>query len=273
MKKLLTTVAAFASLGFVNAASAADMPVKAPMMAAPTYNWTGFYIGAEGGVRITHSNWNANCFQGGLGVGTCISPPAVGAANSQSLNDSGAQLGGFAGYNWQFMQLGLLGVESDINWGHTKGSLAGGFPGLLLPISTSINDSGFVSTGWGGSIRARAGFFPVSSLLVYSTGGVAFQQFSFNASCPSELGVWCNFAHDEAVSTIRTGYTVGVGVEKAFGGTAGMIGNGPWHMRLEYRYSNFGSFSHNFFANTIDVIGVNFPLQTQTIQFGISYNF
>jgi hypothetical protein len=41
MKKLSTVVAAFAAFGFVNAASAADMPTKAPMAApvmAPAYS-------------------------------------------------------------------------------------------------------------------------------------------------------------------------------------------------------------------------------------------
>ena len=53
-----------------------------------------------------------------------------------------------------------------------------------------------------------------------------------------------------------------------------MTTGGPWHARIEYRYSDFGSLNHNFFANTIDVIGVNFqPLTTQTVQLGISHQF
>jgi hypothetical protein len=40
------------SLGFVNVASAADMAVKARPVAPPPvllYDWSGFYIGANGG--------------------------------------------------------------------------------------------------------------------------------------------------------------------------------------------------------------------------------
>jgi outer membrane immunogenic protein len=50
-------VAAF-SLGVVQAASAADMPTKMPVKAAPIvapYNWTGFYVGVNAG-----GAWNRN---------------------------------------------------------------------------------------------------------------------------------------------------------------------------------------------------------------------
>ena len=45
--KIASLAAAAIAFGGVQAASAADMAVKAPPMAAPivTYNWTGFYVG------------------------------------------------------------------------------------------------------------------------------------------------------------------------------------------------------------------------------------
>ena len=46
------------SLGLVNAASAADMAARPYTKAAPIavamYNWTGFYIGANGGWASSH---------------------------------------------------------------------------------------------------------------------------------------------------------------------------------------------------------------------------
>ena len=44
-------------VGVATPASAADMAVKAPpppLMVAPVYNWSGFYIGANGGYAWSH---------------------------------------------------------------------------------------------------------------------------------------------------------------------------------------------------------------------------
>ncbi len=51
MKKFLLATVGLIALGMAAPASAADMAVKAapaPML-APIYNWTGFYIGGNGG--------------------------------------------------------------------------------------------------------------------------------------------------------------------------------------------------------------------------------
>src|SRR3954466_6800786 len=53
MKRMSLTAIGIAALGFATQASAADMaarPYKAPPpVMAPIYDWTGFYIGANGG--------------------------------------------------------------------------------------------------------------------------------------------------------------------------------------------------------------------------------
>ena len=55
-----TLLATVALVGFASTASAADMPVKAPIykapVVAPLYNWTGPYIGIAGGYGWGHSN-------------------------------------------------------------------------------------------------------------------------------------------------------------------------------------------------------------------------
>src|SRR5271154_5356735 len=45
MKKVLLGGVALITLGFVGSASAADMPIKAPVVVSNT--WTGFYIGGN----------------------------------------------------------------------------------------------------------------------------------------------------------------------------------------------------------------------------------
>ena len=61
MKKI-ALAAAVASLMFAGAASAADMAPRytkaPPPVIAPIYNWTGFYIGINGGWASSHKCWD-----------------------------------------------------------------------------------------------------------------------------------------------------------------------------------------------------------------------
>jgi outer membrane immunogenic protein len=100
MKKLAIGILAATALS--GSALAADMRLKAAPMAAPVavYNWTGFYIGANGG-------WvgSANGVQpltgtdtGGGGLGTILRLGFIPA--TFNLNASGFIGGVQAGYSW-----------------------------------------------------------------------------------------------------------------------------------------------------------------------------
>ena len=90
MKRVLLAGVALAAL--VGSASAADIQRRmVPQVAAPVqymaaYNWTGFYLGINGGW-----GWGSD------GEG------------------SGGLLGGTLGYNWQMNQI-VFGLETDIAW-------------------------------------------------------------------------------------------------------------------------------------------------------------
>ena len=116
------------SLGVVQMASAADMPTKAPAYQAPAaYNWTGFYVGINGGGGWGRSNWD------GIPTG--------------SFNTSGGLIGGTLGYNWQTGPW-VLGLEGDIDWANINGnsSAAGCVPNCNT------------KTDWLGTIRGRVGY-------------------------------------------------------------------------------------------------------------------
>ncbi|MGD5699708.1 hypothetical protein QUT65_22675, partial [Xanthomonas citri pv. citri] len=60
MKKVLSAVALL-SLGLVLPAAAADMPArytKAPAMMPVMYDWSGFYIGLNGGGASSRKCWD-----------------------------------------------------------------------------------------------------------------------------------------------------------------------------------------------------------------------
>jgi outer membrane immunogenic protein len=252
VKKLLvlgTVAAAF----FVAPAFAADMGVKAPPPPppAPAFSWTGFYVGANGGYgwrdpTVTYTPNDPGAFIGtcaGIGGGTCI-PPA-------SFSIGGGLVGGQVGYNWQYSQKWLAGVEADLDWSRINGSGNSNFslnsagPGTF---TATESVSGF------GTLRGRLGFIPVSPLLIYATGGLAFGDVKASAIMPgSGVGVGganaggfayaCGTGTGQANcfigSSSRTmvGWTVGAGFEYAIMNNTSL--------KAEYLYADLGSRSIN----------------------------
>ena len=106
-------------------------------------------------------------------------------------------------------------------------------------------------------------------MLVYGTGGVVFQQVSVGASCDATIASFCSFgdgvARSETASTVKTGWSVGGGVE-------GIL-TGNWLGKLEFRYADLGHYNHAFFAGTLDEVDTDVRLQTYTFLAGIGYKF
>jgi outer membrane immunogenic protein len=101
------------SLGLVNAASAADMAVKARPIVAPVmmYNWSGFYVGLNGGGGSARKCWDVtNDF------GRIINPPAPEGCHDAT----GGTVGGQVGYRWQVNAF-VFGLEAQGNWANFKG--------------------------------------------------------------------------------------------------------------------------------------------------------
>ena len=151
MKRLfLAGVAALATVTMMGAANAADiarrqaMPMNAPAYYAP-YNWTGFYVGINGGGGWGRSEWtNAGGSTGGFDV-------------------SGGLVGGTIGYNWQLGRW-VFGLEGDIDWSDIRGSTSSG-----ICVGTSCE----TRNDWLGTGRIRIGY-AFDRFLPYVTGGVAF---------------------------------------------------------------------------------------------------
>ncbi len=177
MKRFVLAAAGLLALG-VTAASAADLPARAPMPTKapaylPAYNWTGFYIGINGG--------------GGWGRGD-FSAPAFPA----SFNTSGGLVGGTLGYNWQASQA-VFGLETDIDWSGIKGSGPCG-------VTTCSTSNTFL-----GTFRGRLGY-AWDRVLPYITGGLAYGNINTNVA-----------AFGSGNST-KAGWTLGGGLEFAIAG-------------------------------------------------------
>ena len=106
MKRFILAACA-ALLATAAPALAADLPV--PFKAAPSYaapfNWTGFYVGINGGYGWAKSSWT----------------DAVAATTTGDFDATGAMVGGTIGYNLQMSQI-VVGFEGDIDASWMKGT-------------------------------------------------------------------------------------------------------------------------------------------------------
>src|SRR5438270_8294101 len=111
MKKFFTAAVGLAALGLAAApASAADLAARPytkapPPIVAPIYDWTGFYIGANGGWGQSH------------GCVDFVTP--AGTVAGGCADRSGGLAGGQIGYRWQTNQF-VLGLEAQGDWAEIK---------------------------------------------------------------------------------------------------------------------------------------------------------
>src|SRR5689334_13136489 len=112
MKKFLLATVGLLALGMAAPATAADLAARPytkapPPMVAPIYDWTGFYIGGNGG-------WgqSRNCFDFVDAFGVFV-PDGC-------RERSGGLVGGQIGYRWQASQW-VFGLEAQGDWADLSG--------------------------------------------------------------------------------------------------------------------------------------------------------
>ena len=187
MRKLILTTAV-ASVGLTSLALAADLPAraytKAPEVMQAAYDWSGFYMGINGGGGTSNLNWNADGF-----------------GDEGSHNATGATIGGQVGYRWQ-MASWVFGVEAQGNWANFRGSnatLLAATPGFIGDQNQSRIDAFGLFTGQIGYAWDRT--------LLYVKGGAAVTDNRYNVFNAGAL--------IDNASEARWGATVGVGIEYA----------------------------------------------------------
>lgn len=202
MKKFLLGTVGLVALGMAaGPASAADLaarPVytKAPPMISPAYDWSGFYVGANGGWGSSH-----NCWDNTTPAGTFFA--------AEGCHDStGGTAGGQVGYRWQANQF-VFGLEAQGNWADFSGSNVSLLTGAT---NRSRIDSFGLFTGQVG--------WAVNNALLYVKGGAAVTDSHFDIFTPG--GAFVAGTGDQT----RWGGTVGAGIEYGFAPN--------WSAALEY---------------------------------------
>lgn len=178
-------------------------PARAPAVyvpAAAVYNWTGFYIGLNGG-------WG---FASGNTTVTINGGPGGTATGSGSIN--GGIFGGQIGANYQ-MDAFVIGLEGDWDWsGQSRTD--------NFVCNVACTGSETVKLPWIATLRGRIGY-AMDRVLIYLTGGAAWTHTSDNVVVNGSGTVF-------SASSTNTGWTIGGGGEFAFAQN--------WTAKVEYLY-------------------------------------
>lgn len=245
----------------------------------PAYaSWTGLYIGLGLGARSSSVDWTTT------GVTTDAGGPFNGFQRAfpdspvdRDFSNTGIEFNGFAGYNVQ-MQGVVFGIEGTLaGAGDSASKTQQIFPGaenLFNQPQGNTFDSIRASTDLRAGVRGRVGVLVRKDLLMYATGGWAYQQFNFEASCSGTLNnsSLCTGLHSIDKGVSRSGWTIGAGAE------AQLTAN--WFARIEYSYSGLGSADLNYtFPGDVATNGetatlaARVNLDSQIGMVGVAYKF
>jgi outer membrane immunogenic protein len=239
MRKFLFGTIGIVAASFAAPALAADMAVKAAPVpyVAPMYNWSGFYIGGNGGWAQSRNCWD-------------FIPVAGGIIPDGCRDRSGGVVGGQLGYRWQTNQF-VFGLEAQGDWADLSNTR---FSLFNPAFSTRTKTDGI------GLFTGQIGY-AWNAALVYLKGGAAVTSNRF-----SILDSLTGFEFASASST-RWGGTVGVGFEYGF--------SPNWSAGLEYDHLFMGNSNNSFsVANPIVAGALNRISQdVDMVTFRINYRF
>ncbi|MCP3470248.1 outer membrane beta-barrel protein [Bradyrhizobium sp. CCGUVB1N3] len=185
-KSLLLVTASLVALSAAAPAVAADLAARPytkapPAMVAAIYDWSGFYIGINGGGGSAHTTWDF-----------------VGTGTEGSHNATGGTVGGQIGYRWQTGQW-VFGVEGQGNWADFSGD----------NVSALFADRNRSRINSFGLITGQVGY-AWNNVLVYAKGGAAVVGDKFDVYSTATGALLAS------TSQTRWGGTVGAGLEVGF---------------------------------------------------------
>jgi outer membrane immunogenic protein len=227
-----TALAALTLVAASVTAQAADMKVKAPIYKAvpppvAAYNWSGFYLGINGGGAWGDSSWAA--------------PPVL------AVSATGALAGLTYGYNIQSGSW-VFGLEGDVDWADISGA------------TTCGAGTCAISARWLDTVRLRAGQ-SFDRFMPYITGGLALggvrasnsvfatansTQVGWTVGAGIELGISRNLSAKLEylyvdLGSFDCGLSCGLGVPENIGLTANVIRAG-----LNYKFDLGGPISARY---------------------------
>ena len=231
------------------------------------YNWTGPYVGLNGGwakaasksstTSVFYPNGTAPAY---LWEMDQVPFDSTGATTLRSDNFVGGIQGG---YNWQFRKF-VLGGEIDlnsmnINNGETLATRLPSWPGSRVTFRSSID------TDWLITVRPRIGYV-FQNWLFYATGGLAITKMKAQWAYWDSRGL----GESDSASKVKPAWILGGGIE------VGLWKN--WSIKGEYLFTDFGKVSGSGIFPGFGIIQPtpfyhNMDLETHIVRAGLNYRF
>jgi outer membrane immunogenic protein len=224
MKTLLLGAVGLVVLGSAAPARAADLAAPpytkgpGPTMAA-IYDWSGFYIGANGGWGSSRNCWNSAI----LG--------AVFIGDEGCHDATGGVAGGQIGYRWQ-SSAWVFGLEAQGDWADLRGSN----PSASFFLSTPGDVTNRSKIDAFGLFTGQVGY-SWNNVLFYAKGGAAVTRDVYDA-----IGTFSGNVGARATES-RWGGTVGAGLEFGFAPN--------WSLGVEYDHLFMGDKTIGFSSTGI----------------------
>jgi outer membrane immunogenic protein len=257
---LASTIVIFLGTCFAQSSLAGPERLEAKEMApAPVApepcNWTGFYLGVQGGYGWGDLQWTR--------------PEATPEELIVDQDHNGFFVGGEEGYNLQIGRWFVIGAEGDFSYSEVNGN-SGRSEGLSsLNAGASTFETG---TDWVGTVGLRAGI-TFHRFLFFAKGGVAFAHLEYSWFRNDNIDPEED-PHTESFQTDETRAVPMVG-----GGIEYMI-NCHWSAKLEYKHLFLegnhisGSTIENFGEGNVELAEQELyrsRAEQNHIQFGLNY--
>jgi outer membrane immunogenic protein len=236
VKRFVGFLSGVAALALISAASAADLPRRGPVYKAPeaafapAFSWTGFYVGGHIGAGWNRSVWTAPGFY------------------DADIDSTGFIGGGQVGWNYQFANRIVIGIEGDFTGTTMDETVSGCFADPTQTCTTQVD--------WTAMLTGRLGY-AFDRSLVYFKGGAAWAKFNYSNPTPTIPDTF-------TASETRSGWTIGGGWEYAFAPN--------WSAKLEYNYLDFGNDQITFVGATGPFLE-NVDNEIHQVKLGVNYRF
>ncbi len=228
-------------------------------------NWGGFYAGVN-------TTYNFAEFRGQMTAAS----GAIAGRETPNMDVKALSFGIHAGYNYQFSNHMVLGIEADIARSEIGGSqVAFAAEGSTGPFGDNLNRLRQLEAvqksqiEWLSTVRGRLGYGFNDRLMIYATGGVAFMRQNETRTqyvgAKTGTGLFdpvnatvASFA--ESASVLRTGYVIGGGAEYAL--------SNSWSLKGEYLLARFADAElqfQNARAGVMIANGYGYPVTTNTV--------
>jgi outer membrane immunogenic protein len=284
-----TLLASAGAMALAGAALAADLRAPPPVILAPPpiFTWTGFYVGLNAG-----GTWSSNNSVHTTAVPLFAAPTfateltlsSALATTSVPISNSGFIGGGQIGYNYQFANNFVAGIEADIQGvaaSHRTATVFGSGVPVGFPAETIVSTvSASKGIDYIGTVRGRLGFTITPTLLVYGTGGLAYGGVDSSVAIsqqnlPAGSIIGAPFSSFGRLSDTRVGWTAGGGLEWLFAPN--------WSVKVEYLYYDLRTptFALSPLTNTFTTGGVVYSsapfaktrFNGNIVRAGLNYHF